>query len=161
MSDGRQQRVALVAILLAGTLSCLVWFGATPIVPEAGVFPENDEVILNYDANVGDRVLLSGPVASKDPLIIHAETETGDTMALRVTNADPQLSEGDVLSVYGVLQPGQQVEAINTVVKPAGNYWRTRILSAFAGLWVLWRGLHHWRPNVRAVIIERREDSDA
>jgi hypothetical protein len=151
----------VLIVLLIGTFACLVWFGSAPVAPKSGVYPGNDEVVLNYDANVGDRVIVSGPVVSKDPLIIRPETGTGKSIELRVTNAGPLPSESSVLSVYGVLQPDQQIEAINTVIKPAGNYWRTRIFSALAGLWVLRRGLRHWRPNVRAFIIEYREDSDA
>ncbi len=78
-------------------------------------------------------------------------------MDIQVTSVRRTLAEGDVLSVYGTLHPGQRIEAIETVRKPAGGYWRTRALSLLAGLWVLCRGLRHWRPDIRTMLIQRRD----
>jgi len=160
MSDVHHYRVGILVILLATTCGCLVWFGATPVTPESGVFAENEEVITDYESHLNSRVVIDGQIVETSPLTIRPETETGEEMSVRITGTDSQFAEGDVLSVYGILRPGQEVAAINTVVKPAGNYWRTRVLSAIAGLWVLWRGLRHWRPNFRSVLIERRESGE-
>jgi len=153
---------ASIFVLLSGTvLSCLVWFGAVPIAPENGIFPDNDDVIENHEKYTGDRVVVDGTIIATDPVTIRVRADSGTTIELQITEIDRDIVEDDVLSVYGTLQPDQQITAINTVVKPSDSYWRTRIFSAIAGLWVLWRGLRHWRPNVRDVLITRREESDA
>jgi hypothetical protein len=160
MSDERHRRITVVLVLLSATVGCLIWFGATPVAPQAGVFADNDEVMTDYTTHLNSRVVVSGQVIDTDPLTIRAKSDIGDTIDLRVSNADSPPTEGDVLSVYGTLRQDQQIVAINTVVKPAGNYWRTRVLSALAGLWVLWRGLRHWKPDPRAVLIERQEHKE-
>lgn len=161
MYDERHRRLAVTFVLLAAMVGCLIWFGAMPVAPEIGVFAGNEGTITDYGAHLDSRVVISGPVVHTDPLTIRAETGSGDMLHLRVTGADSQVAEGDVLSVYGVLRPDQEIAAINTVIKPMGSYWRTRVLSAIACLWVLWRGMRHWRPNIHAVLIERREETDA
>jgi len=158
MSDRHHHRVIILVILFAITFSCLVWFGATPVISEAGVFPGNDEVITDYESHLDSRVVMSGQIVETAPLTIRTETETGEEMSIRITGIETQFAEGNVLTVYGILQPKQEIVAISTVVKSAGSYWRARVLSAIAGLWVLWRGFRHWQPSIRAVLIKRRQE---
>jgi len=148
-----------VIFLLSTIGICLILFGGAPIDPSAGVFPGNAEIVENYDEHIDSRVVISGPVVTVAPLTIEVSAETGETVTLRVSGVERGPAVGDVLSVYGTLQPDRRIESVETVRKPAENYWRTRALSLFAGLWVLWRGRKHWRPNVRAVLIEQRDTS--
>ncbi|WP_276272963.1 hypothetical protein [Haloarcula litorea] len=156
MSERPRHRLLAVGILLAVIGLALVWFGSLPPAPEAGVYPENSDVVGDYDTYVGDEVGLWGPVVSSDPIRIRVTASSGASVVLTVEGVDREVARGDVLSVYGTLRPDQQVEAIETVRKPQDSYWRTRVISALAGLWVLWRGLRAWRPSLARAVIERR-----
>ncbi|WP_135303753.1 hypothetical protein [Haloarcula amylovorans] len=151
------RRILGLILILGAVGCCLIWFGSLAPAPGLGVPADNEDVVPNPATFVGAPIAVDGPVIETTPLTIRLQSESGATLDLRVTGVNRPLSEGDVLSVYGTLESENQVSAINTVRKPAGNYWRTRVLSLLAGLWVLWRGLRYWRPNVQAVLIERRQ----
>ncbi|WP_254279315.1 hypothetical protein [Haloarcula marina] len=122
-----------------------------------GIPPGDDDVVSSYETYVGERVLLSGPVANTDPVRVRITAANGDSMTVGVDGLETAVAVGDVVSVYGILEPDGRVSALETVKKPANNYVRTRVLSALAGLWVLWRGIRHWRPVPSASRIDRRD----
>lgn len=145
-----------VVVVLAAIGVGLVWFGTLPPAPESGAYPENSDVIGDYGRYVGDRVKLWGRVINTDPIRIRVITSSSESIVLRIKGINREVARGDVLSVYGTLRPDQQIETIGTVRKPQDSYWRARVLSALAGLWVLWRGLRAWQPSLARAVVEQR-----
>ncbi|QLH81263.1 hypothetical protein [Halosimplex pelagicum] len=148
----QRKRVAYRAVALAVLIGCLgaamIGFGSLDTHPDKGVPPGNDEVAAAYGDYLGQRVHVYGTVVSVDPLRIRGETVLNGPVELTVDGYEESAQKGDVLSVYGVLRPENTVEATEVVRKPGGSYWRTRLLSAIAGLWVLIRLLRHWRIDL-------------
>jgi hypothetical protein len=161
-------------VLVTAVVGCLVWFGTLQPAPGQGVTPDEDAVIEDYDAYVGDRVSVAGTVTSTDPLVIRLATDDGRSRLLTVDRARVDVATGDNLAVYGRLQPDSRIVAQNTVRKPGDTYLRTRLISAVAALWVLARALSHWKirpselrvvqstdPKLRLPFRRTAEDDDA
>ncbi|WP_135366096.1 hypothetical protein [Halosimplex halophilum] len=140
---------AVVLVVLVGCLgAAIVGFGSLGPHPDQGIPAGTGDVASGYDDYLGQQVHVYGTVVSTDPLQIRGESTLHGPVELTVDGYDGAAQEGDVLSVYGVLRPESTVEAIEVVRKPGGSYWRTRVLSAVAGLWVLMRLLRHWRIDL-------------
>lgn len=140
---------AIGLLLLIGCLGALVVdFGSLGPHPEQGIPPGTGEITSAYDDYLGQQVLVYGTVTSVDPLRIRGESLLHGPVELAITGYSGPVETGDTLSVHGVLRPEQTVEATEVVRKPGGTYWRTRVLSAVAGLWVLVRLLRHWRIDL-------------
>jgi hypothetical protein len=138
----------VVALLLAGLVGLGVWYGSLAPAPSAGDYPGPRSLAADYDGHVGERVEVPGRAVETDPLVV----ESGG-LRLAVTGLDRSVETGDVVWVYGVLEPRGQppagtdgrVEAVDAVVISPGEFRYGRGISVLAGLWVLGRILQDWR----------------
>lgn len=142
----KSPRLRLVAIIvLVGVLTgLLVWYGSLPPDPAAGEYPGSDELTRDYAQYHGDRVVVSGPVLSTDPVVIDA-VKGPVTYRLTITGVDTPVSRGEHLSVYGVVLEDRTIQAITAYAVPQSGLWYAYVTSFVAGLWVLGRLLSHWR----------------
>ncbi len=144
MTTGSRVRLlALVGLLLA--LAGLgIWFGSLPPAPDAGSYPGKSALLADYDRYVGDRVVVDGQVTDADPVTVRVES--GDEAAtVRVTGVDVAVSPGDTLRVYGVVEPGGEIRALNAFAVSGWGMPYAVGVSALAGLWVLARLRRYWR----------------
>lgn len=137
-------RAVLVTVLVLAQLGLLVWFGSLNPNPALGRYPGQESLATDYDVYVGERVSVDGRVVSTDPVTIRAEHPDG-SLQLVITDVGHAVTEGDFLQVYGIVEPGGIVRAINTFAVPPTGRWYTWGVSFIAGLWVLGRVIHDWR----------------
>lgn len=144
--SGNSQQLRLVAIVvLVGVLTgLLVWYGSLPPDPAAGEYPGADELTRDYAQYHGDRVVVSGPVLSTDPVVIDA-VDGPETYRLTITGVDTPVSRGEHLSVFGVVREDRTIRAKTAYTVPRSGFWYAYVTSFVAGLWVFARLLGHWR----------------
>lgn len=150
--DGLRSRVALVVLLLTLLAGQLVWFGAHP-PPNPNL--SANALHANYASYVGQRVVVAAPVVATDPVVI----ALGDRADARLTvrGVEERVSVGDRLKIYGVVRPGHEMRAIDTVVVSRWGLWYTYTVSFLAGMWVLLRLVRYWRFDAGSLALERRE----
>ena len=153
-------RLRVIRIAVTSALLCLllVYAGAVGPAPGLGVPPGQDELVDDYDAYVGDRVLVDGTVVDANPVTLRVEATGGEVLVLRVSGVDRNVAVGDHLAVYGVARAGGAIDAVSIGHTPAWRYVFTRVVSAVAALWVLGRGLRHWRFDRSALVFRRRTE---
>lgn len=147
----------MIALLLVlGVL--LVANGATGYDPDRNHYPDEEPLVEDYDAYVGERVELSGAVVGVDPVVIDAETPAGDPFELRIENVDEPVNEGDRLSVFGTVEPDHTIEAERTLVREPWEIAYMYGISLLAGLWVLARFVREWRISTDEWAFVPREE---
>lgn len=137
-------RLAAVAGLLALLFALCVWSGTLGPNPAMGAFPGGEELAADYDAYVGERVVVAGEVVGTDPAVVRLEFAGHPDLLLAVTGLGFEPGRGDLLRVYGVARPGHTVEALDAFAVPTTGRWYTWSVSFLAGLWVLGRVVSHW-----------------
>lgn len=148
-------RILVVFVLLAAIGGCLVWYGTLGPAPTAGVPPGDEDVLSSATEFVGEEVLVSGTVVETDPLTVEISAD-GHTGSVVIEQSTTMGVTGDTLVVYGDLVAEDRIAARSVVHKSAGDYRRTLVVSAVAGLWVLLRSLRHWRLEPRKLRVVRR-----
>lgn len=137
-------RAVLITVLILAQLGLLVWFGGLGPNAALGRYPDEEALAADYDAYLGERVSVDGPIVATDPVTIRAEHPDG-SLRLVVIDIEHAVAEGDFLQVYGVVEPERTVRAINSyTVSPTGR-WYAWGISFLAGLWVLGRVIRDWQ----------------
>jgi hypothetical protein len=140
-----RQRIAIIALLLSVFLLMCVWYGSLVPAPAMGDYPSETEVVTDYDQYVGDRVSVGGTVNRTGSTELVLTAPDGKRFNLTIQNVSTSISPGDRIRVYGTLQSGQTLHAINTVVVPRTALWYTWGVSLLGGLIVLYRVVRDWR----------------
>lgn len=148
-------RVALTGCLLAILAGQLVWFGGHPPVG-AGADLSARALHENYETYVGQRVVVTAPVVEVDPVVLALHGDDA-TSRLTVSGVSKRVSVGDRLQVFGIVRPGNEMRALNTITVPRWGLAYTYTVSFLAGFWVLLRIGRHWRLNPWALALERRD----
>lgn len=136
-------RLFAVAVLLAIMFGLLVWFASLPPAPEAGDYPGPYHLSVNYEEYVGERASMAAYVVQVDPVVLDAGSRNG--LRLELLEAPPDLSEGQRLRVFGIVETGHRMRHVNSFVVPRSGLVYAYVSSFFAGLWALYRLLKHWR----------------
>lgn len=150
---------ALAALALLTVLGALfVGYGATPPDPDRHDYPDEVALIDDYDAHVGDRVELSGPVVATDPVVIDPGTPAGGPFELRIEGVEEPVSEGEDLRVFGVVGPDRTIDAEDTLVREPWEFAYMYAASLLAGGWLLARFVRDWRVDVDEWAFVPREE---
>lgn len=158
------RRAGAIVVLLGVLVVLMIGYGLVTPEPALGSYPSTGDIVVDYGQHVGDRVEVKGTVIRTDPAIIEDEYDiwVGDryqtgTVRIRITGLERSVRPGQELWVFGVAQPDGNVEAINSVVVPAGARLYTYAISALAGVWVLYRLLRGWSFNRTTLALTPRE----
>ena len=157
-------RFAVAAVLLAALVGLCVHHGAT--YDERWPHPTGDQLREEYDAFVGERVLLFGTVRAVDSesgTVTIRITDSADAVAaeLSVDGVDGQVAPGGTVQVYGTLEADRTMTADRTVVvNRDATAARYKLAASVAGgLLAVGYFLRYWRPSVRRVGFEPRAGS--
>lgn len=155
--DAAVYRRVVAIICLVGLLSALgVWYGGLSPAPEAGDYPDENDLGGTYSRYLGDRAMLSGRVTETTPVVLVTEYGAGETLRLTVTNLSLSAANGDRLRVYGVVEPNHTIRAVDAYTQPPRAYWYASTVSFLAGLWVLGRVVRYWRLDTSDWTFEPR-----
>lgn len=145
MIDTPATRALGVVVLCCVLATLFVGYGATSPDPERNDYANEDLLLDDYDAAVGERVEVSGTVASADPVVMTVEDPTGEPLELRVTNVDEPVADGESLRVFGTVEPDATIEAERTLVREPWESTYMYAVSLLGGTWVLVRFVRGWR----------------
>ncbi|RKD98099.1 DNA-binding protein [Halopiger aswanensis] len=162
----RAVRFVMAAVFLTALLGLCVHYGAT--YDEGWPHPTGDQLRDDYDAYVGERVLLFGEVRSVDAesssITIHV-TDSADEVAaeLEIHDFEKPVEPGGVVQVYGVLEADRTMTPIQTIVVNGGTtaFYYKLGASVTGVLLAIGYFLVHWRPTVRGFGFEPRTDTTA
>jgi hypothetical protein len=154
-------RTVLLVLVLGAQFGLLVWHGSLDPAPQVGDYPDEADLVVDYDRYAGDRVTVAGTVVGTSPPVVELRSG-GDSIRVTVRDLSVPAERGDRLRVYGVAESGRTVRAISAFTVPRWGLWYTYAVSFVAGLWVLGRLVRHWRIDREAVGLAPREvDDDA
>lgn len=154
-------RVAVGAVLLGAVIGMVAYHDTARTAHEQ--YPTPTEIERNYSAHVGERVLLWGSVESitegKSRVTIHVLTGNG-TMPMDVSGFNATVQPGGNVQVYGTLETGHSVTAINvvTVNSTGSSRLYKYLVSAVGALLVVGQFFRYWRIDTDAVGFEVRSD---
>lgn len=151
-------RSLAIVVLLGALLGLMVWYGTLEPAPGQWVFAGSEELGAEYEAYVGERVLLIGTVTDIDPVRIRLSYGNGKTLHVTVVNLDTTTTPGDRLALYGVAAPDHSIRTINAYTIPSANYVSMYLLSFLAGLWALVRIIRGWRVDPERLALEPRTE---
>lgn len=153
-------RTRVVATLfLCGCLAVVpVWYGSLGPAPLAGHFPDNEELVTDSRAFLGDRVVVHGRVVATDPTVVRVPYGPAGSVDVTVVDA-PTPSPGTPVEVFGVLTEDRRVRATNVLIRSDAGRWYAYTVSFVAGLWTLSRILRDWRFDFDRFVLVARERS--
>jgi hypothetical protein len=161
MLDSRPARA------LALQVGLLVWGGRLVGTVDSRGLPTEYSLAAAPDRYAGEEVVVTAEVVSTDPLVVADSFQYRD-VRVTVVDADVDAAVGDDLRVYGVVESTRDtgtgteatVRALNAFVVPRSGLQYAYVVSALAGLWVLYRLVRGWRLDTgRWGLIPREEDS--
>lgn len=158
MRNAPLTRALAVLALLAVLGALFVGYGVAPADPDRHDYPDEEALIDDYGAHVGDRVELSGPVVATDPVMIDPGTPAGEPFELRIENVDEPVSEGENLRVFGIVEPDRTIEAEETLVREPWEFAYMYGVSLLAGGWLLARFVRGWRVDTDEWAFVPREE---
>ena len=157
-------RFAVAVVLLAALVGLCVHHGAT--YDERWPHPTGDQLREEYDAFVGERVLLFGEVRTVDresgTATVRVTDSAGAVAAeLAVDGIDQPVAPGGTVQVYGTLEADRTMTADRTVVvnRDAAAARYKHVASVAGGLLAVGYFLRYWRPTVRRVGFEPRDEA--
>jgi hypothetical protein len=159
MLESRVARVVAVVVLLGALFSLTVWYGSLSPDPTVGAYPGTEELAGDYDRYLGERVAIGGRIVGTEPVVIVAEYGVDSELRLRVVGLDDSVRpvKGDQLRVFGTVEPGRTVRALNAFTVPAWGIRYMLSVSFLAGLWMLGRIIRYWRVDWGSLALSRRE----
>lgn len=159
----RSVRVGVTVVLLVVLLGLGVHYGAT--YDENWPHPTGDQLQEEYDAYVGEQVLLFGEVQTVDDsaIVIHVTDSTDEVAAeLTIHGVDADVEPGGTVQVYGVLEADRTMHPDETVVvdrSPTAFHYKlaTSTLGILLAIGFFFR---YWRANPRALAFEPRTNAE-
>lgn len=135
-------RSVAVLALLACLLAMTVHYGAAADAHDP--YPTTSDLATDYGAHVGDEFFgWMYVVAVENGGLVVADTRHL-AVVLRAGPAPPGVAAGDVVQVYGVLEPGKRIDQRRVVVSRQGDRTRMFGVSALAGLGALALFFREW-----------------
>ncbi|NGM69541.1 DNA-binding protein [Natronolimnobius sp. AArcel1] len=156
--------VAVVLIVILGGL--VVHHGITH--DEHWPHPTGDELQEDYDAFVGEQVLLFGTVEERDSnseTTLVRVTDSADNVAadLEVDGIDDSVEPGGFVQVYGILEADRTMDADQAVVvdESAGATMYKHVTSVLGIGLAIAAFFRYWRPSRSTLGFEARESSQS
>lgn len=159
MTGTRVRRVIALAAILAALVGCFVLYGALEPDPNRHAYPGGDDIAVDADAFLGERVSVGGTVVDTDPVVIAVGHDRG-TDEYTVENA-PSVEVGQELRVFATLESEHTLLAHESLVRDGWELAYMYAISIVAALWLLARALSQWRVNVRALRVEPRTERES
>ncbi len=154
--SGRSRLLIIILILLILTFF-FIWYGSLGPNPEKGSYPNQEHLIEDYDAYIGEEVEVGGKVVETDPVRIEAE-HGDESIELNITGVEESVEKGDRLTVYGTVEEEQTIEAENAVIQPVVNWLYMYLISGIAAFWVFLRIVKQWRWDSETASLKVREE---
>lgn len=154
-------RLAAVVALLGLVAALCVHYPAT--APGHSPYPETEALAVDYDAHVGEEMLLFGTVervdANADRATIRVDSSEG-AFEVTVRGFAERVAPGGFVQVHGTLRAGQVVDASTVaVVNPdGGSNGYKYAASAVGALLALAAFFRHWRVDGESLAFEVRPD---
>jgi hypothetical protein len=163
MSESRRQRLRITAFLILFITLGGLFVGAGTLTadPTMNNYPDEDDVVENPDAYLGDEVVFSGTVVGTDPVTVEVEPDTGGTFQATFENVDRPVSIEDEITAFGTLREGHTLAVERAIVRAPWELYYMYIVSFIGGLWVLVRILRYWRFDSESLAFVPKEDGDA
>lgn len=158
MFRSKRARLITAVLLVLILILFFIWYGSLGPRPEKGSYPNQEHLIEDYEAYIGEEVEVGGEVIEADPLKI--EAESGDKkIVLEITGLkeNEDIDEGDRLTVYGVAREHKTIEAENAVIQPFINWVYMYLVSGIAAVWVFVRIVKQWRWDPETASFKTRE----
>jgi len=144
MLSSPRSKFVTITIFLALLVALFVWTGTIDPVPADNNYSGTGDIHESPDRYVGEEVSVGGTVVDTDPLTIEDEPIPGERTTFTIEHADPDVTVGDTLSVFGTLQSNNHVGATNVVHREPWEAQYMYVVSSLAGLIVLGRLCNHW-----------------
>lgn len=152
----RSRTMAIFGLLVV-LFGLAVWYGALGPAPALGAYPDAEHLGQNYDHYLDGQVSVSGRVIATDPVRISTTYGAGETLQLTVMGLRDTPTEGESLSIYGIVAPDHTIWATNAYTVPQSGRWYAWGISFLAGIWVLTRICRHWRLDTANWTLKPRE----
>lgn len=113
-------RVAVAVLLVAVLFGASVHYEVAE--PDHNPYPQEENLATDYDAHVGEQVLLFGTVKSveDDRLLVRVESDAGP-FEMTVSNTTTGVQPGGVVQVYGILEAEHTIRPERTEVVNASS----------------------------------------
>ncbi|MFP9191227.1 hypothetical protein ACLI4Q_06130 [Natrialbaceae archaeon A-CW1-1] len=150
MADSRVIRLLALGLLLGALVGLFIVSGTLEPAPEVNDYPNTDHLEESPHTLLNEQAGVSGLVVATDPVVI--QLENGDEY---VIEGAPTADVGQGLSVFvTVHEPATDstrgtLEAHDGVARDQWEITYMYVVSIVAALWVIARGLHHWRLDGR------------
>jgi hypothetical protein len=132
------RRLLLAAVLAGALVAMTVHYGA--VADDRDPYPTADELAADYEAHVGDPFYMWTRVTAVEDDTLYVRPQAEHPVSLRVVGAGAASSTaedatpGDVVQVYGTLEPGRRVAAERVVVSEQTDRRRMFVVSGLAAL---------------------------
>lgn len=150
-------RAAIASLLLVVLCGTLVHFDVTEDTHDPYV--DNERLVTDYDAHVGERTLLFGTVQSvaADRLRIEVQSDEG-AFEMAVPEPGVSVQRGGVVQVYGTLEDGNVIEPRRVVVvnSDGGSDLYKYAVSAVGALLVAGLFARYWTIDTDQWALEER-----
>lgn len=157
--DARVRRIGIVVVLVTCLCLTTIWYGSLGADPRNNVFPGSGNLANDYEAYIGQRVLVTGQVVHADPAVLRVSGGEQDSFNLTITNLSADVSTGSDIQVFGIVRPDDRIEAIKIRRQSESVLWYVWLLSGIGLSWTAWRAIRHWQVNIGAVQFSRRARS--
>ncbi|WGI17642.1 hypothetical protein [Methanonatronarchaeum sp. AMET-Sl] len=147
------KRLLFVLVLLVGLFFLNVGYAEYQVENEILA----EELAEGYGEYVGGEFSGSGEVVSVSPLVISIEYGLDSEFRLELVGVDRDVEEGEILSVYGVLEPDETLEVKDMVVQSQTDYLYMYLVSIFGLLITLGLFFRYWKPDFNKLVFRRRE----
>ena len=159
MLESSRSRVLAVVCCLVVLGGLFVVHGTIAPDPERNHYASNGELAADYDAHVGDRVVLGGTAAETDPVVLTIGDGSDGEERHLVLEGLEDVTAGEDLWLSGTVQPGETITVERAVVRESWERQYMYVVSFLGGVWVLGRFLREWRFEAREVAFVPREDT--
>ena len=151
MLESPTVRALSILLLLGGLVGLFVVHGTLEPAPDQHAYPGTDDLVADPDVHVGEQVEVGGTVVETAPVVL--QLENGDEY---VVDGAPPAEVGQQLSVFATVSADGRLEAHDGVAREPWETTYMYAVSIVAALWVLARGLRHWRVDGRDLVVVPR-----